>query len=105
MRMNIKEKNEKPIIKKRLRTNKKIITINVSELSVYGHEHRCTQIFTKLVNKNAIKVKHQKGVPSPKNFHNPYTLPPKIWQKPHGPSLRIFKPCASMDSQKILSLT
>jgi hypothetical protein len=30
------------------------------------------QIFAKLVNKNAIK--HQKGVPSPKNFHNPYIL-------------------------------
>ncbi len=28
------------------------------------------QNFCKLVNKNAIK--HQKGVPSPKNFHNPY---------------------------------
>jgi hypothetical protein len=23
--------------------------------------------------------------------------PPNIWQKPHGPSLRIFKPCASMN--------
>ncbi len=45
--------------------------------------HRCTQgegggikvyppseIYAKLVNKNAIK--HQKGVPSPKNFYNPY---------------------------------
>jgi hypothetical protein len=42
--------------------------------------HRCTQgwgwgergdkIFAKLVNKNAIK--HQKGVTSPKNFHNLY---------------------------------
>jgi hypothetical protein len=29
-----------------------------------------SKIFAKLVNKNAIK--HQKGVPSPKNFHNPY---------------------------------
>jgi hypothetical protein len=28
------------------------------------------QNFEKLVNKNAIK--HQKAVPSPKNFHNPY---------------------------------
>jgi hypothetical protein len=28
------------------------------------------KFFAKLVNKNAIK--HQKGVPSPKNFHNPY---------------------------------
>ena len=54
-----------------------------------------SKFFAKLVNKNAIK--HQKGVPSPKNFHNPlYTLPSKTWQKPHGPSLRIFKPCASM---------
>jgi hypothetical protein len=32
-----------------------------------------SKIFTKLVNKNGIK--HQKGVPSPKNFHNPY-IPP-----------------------------
>jgi hypothetical protein len=32
-----------------------------------------SKIFGKLVNKNAIKViKHQNGVPSPKNFHNPY---------------------------------
>ncbi len=33
------------------------------------------KIFAKLVNKNAIT--HQKGVPSPKNVHNPYipTLP------------------------------
>jgi hypothetical protein len=32
-----------------------------------------SKIFAKLVNKNAIKIiKHQKGVPSPKNFHNPY---------------------------------
>jgi hypothetical protein len=55
-----------------------------------------SKIFAKLVNKNAII--HQKGVPSPKKFHNPYlgTLPHKIWQKSHGPSLRIFKPCASM---------
>jgi hypothetical protein len=29
-----------------------------------------SEIFAKLVNKNAIK--HQKGVPPPKNFHNPY---------------------------------
>jgi hypothetical protein len=29
-----------------------------------------SKMFSKLVNKNAIK--HQKGVPSPKNFHNPY---------------------------------
>jgi hypothetical protein len=29
-----------------------------------------SKIFAKLVNKNAIK--HQKGVPSPKKFHNPY---------------------------------
>jgi hypothetical protein len=29
-----------------------------------------SKIFAKLVNKNAIK--HQKGVPSPKNFYNPY---------------------------------
>jgi hypothetical protein len=29
-----------------------------------------SKIFAKLVNKNAIK--HQNGVPSPQNFHNPY---------------------------------
>ncbi len=29
-----------------------------------------SEIFAKLVNKNAIK--HQKGVPSLQNFHNPY---------------------------------
>jgi hypothetical protein len=29
-----------------------------------------SKTFSKLVNKNAIK--HQKGVPSPKNFYNPY---------------------------------
>jgi hypothetical protein len=29
-----------------------------------------SKIFAKLVNKNAIK--HQKGVPSPQNFHNHY---------------------------------
>jgi hypothetical protein len=29
-----------------------------------------SKMFAKLVNKNAIK--HQKGVPSPKYFHNPY---------------------------------
>jgi hypothetical protein len=29
-----------------------------------------SKFFAKLVNKNAIK--HQKGVPSPKNFHNIY---------------------------------
>jgi hypothetical protein len=44
-----------------------------------------SKMFAKLVNKNAIK--HQKGVPSHKIFSQPlYTLPPKIWQKPHGPS-------------------
>jgi hypothetical protein len=51
---------------------------------VVKSNHRCTQggvrggikvyppskIFAKLVNKNAIK--HQKVVPSPQNFHNPY---------------------------------
>jgi hypothetical protein len=36
-------------------------------------------------------IKHQK-------FSQPlYTLPPKKWQKPHGPSPWFFKPCASMD--------
>jgi len=66
-------------------------------IKVYPH----SKIFAKLVNKNAIK--HQKGVPSPQNFYNRYipSLPPKIWQKPHGPSLRIFKPCASMPDQKM----
>jgi hypothetical protein len=38
-----------------------------------------SEIFTKLVNKNAIKP--QKGLPNPKNFHYPYIpLPPEIWQ-------------------------
>jgi hypothetical protein len=29
-----------------------------------------SEFFAKLINKNAIK--HQKGVPTPQNFHNPY---------------------------------
>jgi hypothetical protein len=29
-----------------------------------------SEMFAKLVNKN--EIKHQKDVPSPKNFHNPY---------------------------------
>jgi hypothetical protein len=33
-----------------------------------------SETFAKLVNKNA--TKHQKGVPSSKNFHNPYIHPP-----------------------------
>jgi hypothetical protein len=52
-------------------------------------------MFAKLVNKNAIK--HQKVVPYPKNFHNPY-IPSLPGKKPHGPSIWIFKPCASMNS-------
>jgi hypothetical protein len=32
--------------------------------------------FAKLVHKNAIK--HQKGVPSPKNFHSPYLMDPPL---------------------------
>ncbi len=35
-------------------------------IKVYPH----SKFFAKLVNKNAIK--HQKGVTSPQNFHNPY---------------------------------
>jgi hypothetical protein len=43
-----------------------------------------TQIFAKLVTKNTIK--HQKGVPSAQNFHNPYIPSLPIRQKPYGPS-------------------
>ncbi len=44
-----------------------------------------SKIFAKLVNKNAIK--HQKGVPSPKNFHNPYipSLPKFVKNLPDPP--------------------
>jgi hypothetical protein len=64
------------------RLQNKLLTANLK----VNDKHRCTQggeggeggikvyppskFFAKLVNKNAIK--HQKGVPSPKNFHNPY---------------------------------
>jgi hypothetical protein len=52
-----------------------------------------SKIFTELLNKNAIKP--GKGVPSLPKFLQPlYTQPPEIWQKPHGPSPQIFKPCA-----------
>jgi hypothetical protein len=44
-----------------------------------------SKIFTKLVNKNAIKP--EKGVPYPHKFGR---------NLPSGPSLWIFKPCASM---------
>jgi hypothetical protein len=33
----------------------------------------------------------------PKNSQTPWTLPPKICQKPHGPSPWIFNLCASMN--------
>jgi hypothetical protein len=54
-----------------------------------------SKIFAKLVNKNAIK--HQKGAPSPKNFHNPY-IPsvPKFGKNHMDPPSGFFKPCASM---------
>ncbi len=39
-----------------------------------------SKFFAKLVNKNAIK--HQKGVPSPKNFHNPYKVAKTSWTLP-----------------------
>jgi hypothetical protein len=54
-----------------------------------------SEIFAKLVNKNAIK--HQKGVPSPQNFHNPY-IPslPKSGKNLMDPPPGFFKPCASM---------
>jgi hypothetical protein len=54
-----------------------------------------SKIFAKLVNKNAIK--HQKVVPFPQNFHNPY-IPslPKFGKKLPDPPPWIFKPCASM---------
>jgi hypothetical protein len=48
------------------------------------------KFFAKLVNKNAIK--HQKGVPSPKNFHNPYILSlPKFVKNLLDPPPRISK--------------
>ena len=63
-----------------------------------------SEIFGKLVNKNAIK--HQKGVPSHPNFSQPfYTLPPKFRQKPHRPSPWNFKPWASMTLSPFLYLT
>jgi hypothetical protein len=54
-----------------------------------------SKFFAKLVNKNVIK--HQKGVPSPKNFHNSY-IPSlqKFGKNLMDPPVRIFKPCASM---------
>jgi hypothetical protein len=47
-----------------------------------------SEIFAKLVNKNAIK--HQKGVPSPQNFYNPY-IPslPKFGKNLFDPPPRI----------------
>jgi hypothetical protein len=50
------------------------------------------QMFTKFVNKNAIK--QQKVMPSPQSFYNP-CIPylPKVGKKPHRPSPWIFKPC------------
>jgi hypothetical protein len=53
----------------------------ISDLSIDAHRggeggeggikvYPPSKIFAKLVNKNAIK--HQKVVPSPQNFHNPY---------------------------------
>ncbi len=51
-----------------------------------------SKIFAKLVNKNAIK--HQKVVPSPKNFHNPYIpslakFGKNLPDPPHGFSNRV----------------
>jgi hypothetical protein len=45
-------------------------TIETSILKTAGGGGGGIKMFAKLVNKNAIK--HQKGVPSPQNFHNPY---------------------------------
>ena len=77
--------------------------------------HRCTQeggvrgregikvyppfkMFAKLVNKNARK--HQKRCTIHKKISQPlFTLPSKKWQKPHGLSPWIFKPCASIHRQ------
>jgi hypothetical protein len=55
-----------------------------------------SKIFAKLVNKNAIK--HQKDIPSPKNFHNPYIPSLLIFGENlmDEPSLRILKLCPSM---------
>ncbi len=51
-----------------------------------------SKIFEKFVNKNAIK--HQKGVPSPKNFYNPYipSLPLKLGKNLINPPSRISNP-------------
>jgi hypothetical protein len=79
--------------------------------SFYALAHRCTQgggrgvrglsgIKVEYLSKNFIKHIYKnaiKGMPSPSNFTTPVKPPPKIffWQKPHGPSPWIFKPCAS----------
>jgi hypothetical protein len=51
-----------------------------------------SKMFAKLVNKNPIK--HQKGVPSPQKFHNPYipSLPKfgkNLMDLPPGFSIRV----------------
>jgi hypothetical protein len=65
-----------------------------------------TQFEESLKNHNKIIIKHQKGVPSTKNFHNPY-IPylPKFGKNLMDPpgSLRIFKPCAFMTVPSKLS--
>jgi hypothetical protein len=50
--------------------------------------------FTWTVNKNAINTK--KVYPPPKIFTTPIYPPSRNLEKPHGPSLRIFKLCASI---------
>jgi hypothetical protein len=54
-----------------------------------------SEIFAKLVNKNTLK--RQKGVPSPKNFYNPF-IPslPKFGKNLIDPPSGFSKPCASM---------
>ncbi len=39
------------------------------------------------------------------NFTTPIDPPPKIGQKPHGPSHQIFKPCASLIFLEIIDIT
>ncbi len=56
-----------------------------------------SEIFAKLVNKNAIKTPKRYTLP-PKFSQPLYTLPSTKGPKPYGPSPWIFKPCASMIS-------
>ena len=59
------------------------------------------KFFAKLVDKNAIK--HQKGVPSPKNFHNP-SIPslPKSGKNLMDPPPGFSKACAFMSEINVI---